>query len=146
MIYFLILSGTGSLLLLIAASPSSLNSPTFSVPIRLDSFSRRYKPTSSKIQASSKLPFVTSNNISFTFFNQVPSLLKSSDFLASFIALMALSSIFVKDLAYSMSSYSFGRTQNVGDLESSEKKIRCFIGDRESLKKTYSFVTSSLMP
>ena len=58
MIYFLILSSTGSLLLLIAASPSSLNSPTFSLPIRLDSLSRRYKPTSSKIRLHRNFPLL----------------------------------------------------------------------------------------
>ena len=43
-----------------------------------------------------------SNNALSPFLTQVPFLLKSSDSLASFIALMALSSIFVKDLAYAM--------------------------------------------
>ena len=86
MIFFLILSSTGPLLLLIAASPSSLYSPTFFLPINLDNLSRRYKPTSSQISAPSKLPIVTSNNVSSPFLTQVSSLLKSSDFLASFIA------------------------------------------------------------
>ena len=49
MIFFLILSSTGPLLLLIAASPSSLYSPTFFLPIKLDNLSRRYNPTSSQI-------------------------------------------------------------------------------------------------
>ena len=102
MIFFLILSSTGPLLLLIAASPSSLYSPTFFLPIKLDNLSRRYKPTSSQISAPSKIPIVTSNNVSSPFLTQILPLLKSSDFLASFIELMALSSIFVKDLAYAM--------------------------------------------
>ena len=97
LIFFLILSSTGPLLLLIAASLSSLYSPTFSLQIKFDNLSRRYKPTSSQILASSKLPIVKSNNVSSSFLTQVPRLLKSSDFLASFIALMALSSIFVED-------------------------------------------------
>ena len=70
MIFFLILSSTGPLLLLIAASPSSLYSPTFSFPIKFDNLSRRYKPTSSQISNPSKLPIVTSNNVSFPFLTQ----------------------------------------------------------------------------
>ena len=97
MIFFLILSNTGPLLLLIAASPSSLYSPTFSLPIKLDNLSRRYQPTSSQISSPSKLPLVTSNNVSSPFLIQVLPLWKGSDFLASFITL-----IFVKDLAYTM--------------------------------------------
>ena len=58
MIFFLILSNTGPLLLLIGASRSSFYSPTFSLPINLDSLPRRYKPTSSQISAPSKLFFV----------------------------------------------------------------------------------------
>ena len=60
-IFFLVLSSTGPLLLLIAASRSYLYSPTFSLPINLDNLSRRYKPPSSQISAPSKLPIVTSN-------------------------------------------------------------------------------------
>ena len=105
MIFFLILSSTGSLLLLIAASPSCRYSPTFFLPIKLDNLSRRYKPTSSQISAPSKLHIVTSNNVSSPFLTQVSSLLKSSNFLASLISLMTLSSIFVKDLAYAMDLY-----------------------------------------
>ena len=101
-ILFLILSSTGPLLLSIAARTSSLYSPTFFLPIKLDNLSRRYKPTSSQILAPSKLPFVTSNNVSSPFLTQVTSLLESSGFLAYFIALMALSSIFVKELEYGM--------------------------------------------
>ena len=81
MIFFLILSSTGPLLLLIAASLSSLYNSTFSLAIKLNNLSNNVLP-----------PFLT----------QVPSLLKSSDYLASFIRLMALSTIFVKDLGYGM--------------------------------------------
>ena len=58
MIFFLILSSADPLLLLIAASPSYLYSPTFSLPIKLDNLSRRYKATSSQISAPPKLPIV----------------------------------------------------------------------------------------
>ena len=80
LIFFPILSSTGPLLLIIAASLSSLYSSTFYLPIKLESLARRYKPTSSQIVAPSKLPIVTSNDVSSPFLTQVPSLLKSSDF------------------------------------------------------------------
>ena len=86
----------------INSSKSSMYNPTFSLPIKLDCLSRRHKPTSSQTLAPSKLPIVRSNNASSPFLTHVPSLLKSSDFLASFVALMALPSIFVKDSTYSM--------------------------------------------
>ena len=41
-----------------------------------------------------------SNNVLSHFLTQVPPLLKDNGFLASVIALMAFSSIFVKDLGY----------------------------------------------
>ena len=110
MIFSLILSSTGPLL--IAASSSSVYSRTFFLPVQLDNLSRRYISTSSQISAPSKLPIVTSNNVSSPFLTQVPSLLKSSDFLASFIALMALSSIFVKDLAYVMDDLAYAKELN----------------------------------
>ena len=77
MILFLILSSTRPLLLLIAASPSSLYSPTLSLPIKLDTSSRRYKPTSSQILVPSKVSIVTSNNVLSSFLTQVQS--SSSD-------------------------------------------------------------------
>ena len=43
---------------LIASSPSSLYSPKFSLPLNLDTLSRRYKPTSPQILAPSKLPLL----------------------------------------------------------------------------------------
>ena len=99
MMFFLILFSAGPLLLLTAASPSSLCSPTFSLPTKFDSLSRRYNPTSSQILAPSKLSVVMSNNVLSYFFNSSPPL-KGNGFLASVIALMAFSSIFVKDLGY----------------------------------------------
>ena len=48
---------------LIASSPSSLYSPKFSLPLNLDTLSRRYKPTSPQISAPSKLLTITSNNV-----------------------------------------------------------------------------------
>ena len=101
MMFFLILSSASPLLLLIALSPSSLYSPIFSFPINLNNFSRRHKSTSSQISAPPKLSIVTSNNVYSPFLTQVPSLLKSNDFLGSIIVLMTLPSIFVNDLAYS---------------------------------------------
>ena len=77
MILFLILSTTRPLLLLITASQSSLYSPTLSLPIKLDTSSRRYKPTSSQIVAPSKLSIITSNNVLSPFLTQVQS--SSSD-------------------------------------------------------------------
>ena len=56
----LILSSAGQLLLLIPARPRSLYSSTFSMQIKLDNPSKRYKLTSSQVLALVKLPIVTS--------------------------------------------------------------------------------------
>ena len=102
MIFFLILSSMGALLLLIGASPSSLYCPTVFLPIKLDNLSERYKPTSSQTLALSKLPIVTPNNVLSPFLTQILPLLKSSNFLSCFIALMAFSLMFVKYSTYLM--------------------------------------------
>ena len=54
MMFFLTLFGAGLLLLLIAASLSSLFSATFSYQIKLHNLSRQYKPTSSQISTETR--------------------------------------------------------------------------------------------
>ena len=39
----------------------------------------------------------------------------------------------------SQSSYSFGKTQNVGETELSEEKIWCFIGEKFHISFSYVF-------
>ena len=61
-------------------------SPTFSLLINFDGLSRRNKPTSSQISVPSKLPIVTSTNVSSPFLTQVPFLnqCKNSDHCKNF--------------------------------------------------------------
>ena len=97
MIFFLILTSTGPPLLLIAASQSSLYSPTFSLQLSSIVYQEDISQLFHKSRLHQYLPLLQQNNVSSPFLNQVLSLLKGSDFLASFIALLALSSVFLKD-------------------------------------------------
>ena len=126
MIFFTILSSVGPLLILIAVILSSLHSPTFFLPTNLDNFSRSHKPTSSQILTLSKLPIFTSNNVSFSsfFFSKSRLCQKVMILLQKFIALMTLSSISLKDLAFSMDL--FKRFSEMGGLNSMILKFNDF--------------------
>ena len=91
--FFLILPNIGPLMHLIAASASPLYNSTLSFPRNLDNLSRSYRLTNLQVSAPSKLLIVTSNSSLSLLLAHVPSLLKSSDLRASFIALSILATL-----------------------------------------------------
>ena len=106
MMFFLILSNAGPIVLLIVASPSSFYNPKLSFSSNLDNLFRRQRLTNSQIPVTSKLSILTSNCSLPLFLIHVPSLLKISDLCASFAALMPFSSIVVNDLAQLINFFS----------------------------------------
>ena len=106
MMFFLILSNAGPIVLLIVASPSSFYNPKLSFSSNLDNLFRRQRLTNSQIPVTSKLPILTSNCSLPLFVIHVSSLLKSSDLRASFVALIPFSLIVVNDLAQLIDFFS----------------------------------------
>ena len=96
---FLNLSSFVPLTLCTMGSPPSLCNPTSLKPKRGLILFRKYNPTSSHSSALSKLPIVTSNNRSPSFFTQAPLPSNNKDFHAWGMMLIIFPSLLIKDIA-----------------------------------------------